>query len=244
VIAERVLDRALASARVRMGCLGLVATDEQLYYEVCRVLTPLRYPARRPGFLLPRPVSRAAFAAALARAGRPDRDRPPERVSIAIAAGVDTPDLIGYALPRVLVCQHERLAAALVANDLHMDSGTAVLGPAAAVRPPAALRAALARAPRPAVFLLHDATAAGTAWRAAAGPAWAPARVHALGLRLPQARMLHLFRTEGGGAEVAAVPPDHLLRVLRRTLTGRTRPPGPLPWRDRAGTGFMSWPQA
>ena len=241
MIPARVLDRAVASARVRMACLGLVATEEQLYYEVCRVLAPLRYPARKPGFLLPRPVSRAGFAAALARAGGPDPL--PERVPIAIAAGADAPDLLGYAVPRVLVCQHDRLAAALVANDLHMESGTAVLGPAAALRPPAALRAALSRAPRPAVFLLHDATAAGTRWRAAAGPAWAPARVQALGLRLPQARMLHLFRAEGGGAEVAAVAPEHLLRVLRRVLTGRARPPGPPSLRDRAGTGFLSWPQ-
>jgi hypothetical protein len=218
-----------------------VATEEQLYYEVCRVLQPLRYPVRRPGFLLPRPVSRVAFTGALARGGGPDPL--PDRVPVLLAAGADAPDLLDYAVPRILVCQHERLAAALVANDLHMEASTAVLGPATALRPPAGLRAALARAPHPAVFLLHDATPAGAAWRAAAGPVWAPARVHALGLRPAQARMLHLFRAAGGGAEVAAVAPDHLLRVLRRVLAGRSRPADRQSRRERAALGFLSWPR-
>jgi hypothetical protein len=236
MIGTAVLDRPLAAARTRLAGLGLVATEEQLYYEVCRVLQPVRWRRKRPGFLVPAPVPRAAFASALARAGGPD----PLPAPVVGGAGPDTPDLLDYAIPRVLVCQHDRLAAVLLANDLHMEGATAVLGPAARAEPPPALLAALAAAPDPVVHLLHDATPAGAAWAAGGAPGWGPARVHALGLRPPQARALHLFRATGGGAEVAAVPPDHLLRALRRMLLGRPRTPSGL--RDRAGVGFLSWP--
>jgi len=239
-IRDRVLDRALATARARLDDLGLVVTPEQLHYEVCRVVQPLRPPARGPGFLLRRPVSAAAFAAALDRAGGPPPL--PERVPVAPGAGADTPDLLDYAVPRVLVCQHERTAAALVANDLHMESATAVLGPADGAAPPPALRGALLAAPDPAVLLLHDATPAGGAWMAGFGNEWAPARVRSLGIRPAQARRLHLFRADGGGAELAAVPPDHLLRVLRRLLSGRPRRPA-LSLRQRSRVGFLSWPE-
>jgi hypothetical protein len=238
MIGTAALDRPLAAARTRLAGLGLVATEEQLYYEVCRVLRPVRWRRRRPGFLVPVPVPRAAFASALARAGGAD----PLRVPTVGAPGPDTSDLLDYAVPRVLVCQHDRLAAVLLANDLHMEGATAVLGPAARDEPPPALLAALAAAPHPVVHLLHDATAAGAAWAAGGAPGWGPARVHALGLRPPQARALHLFRAPGGGAEVAAVPPDHLLRALRRMLLGRPRTPAPPGLRDRAGVGFLSWP--
>jgi hypothetical protein len=240
VSGSRLLDRPLAAARARIAGLGLVATEDQLYYELCRVLQPVRWRRKRPGFLVPPPVPRAAFAAALARAGGPDPV--PATVAMADAAGPDVPDLLEYAIPRVLVCQHDRLAAVLLANDLHMESATAVLGPAARAEPPPALLAAMARAPQPVVHLLHDATPAGAAWAAGGAPGWHPVRVRALGLRPPQARALHLFRAPGGGAELAAVPPDHLLRALRRMLNGRTRTPSPPGLRDRAGLGFLSWP--
>jgi len=208
---------------------------------VCRTVQPLRPPARGPGFLLRRPVSTAAFAAALDRAG--GLPPLPDRVPVAAGAGGDVPDLLDYALPRVLVCQHERTAAALVANDLHMESATAVLGPADGADPPPALRTALLAAPEPTVLLLHGATPAGGAWLAGAGAGWASARVRGLGLRPAQARALHLFRADGGGAELAAVPPDHLLRVLRRLLSGRPRRPAPPSLRERARTGFLTWPR-
>jgi hypothetical protein len=238
-IRDRLLDRALAAARARLAALGLVATPEQLHYEVCRAVAPLPLPARGPGFLLPRPVPRAAFAAALIRAGGPDPL--PERVPVAAGTGPDTPDLLDYPLPRVLVCQHERLAAALVANDLHMEGAAAVLGPADGAAPPPALRSALAAAPDPVVFLLHDATPAGLTWLSGTWTGWAPARVQSLGLRPAQARRLHLFRGDTG-AEVAAVPPDHLLRVLRRLLSGRPRRAAAPTLRQRARVGFLSWP--
>jgi len=72
VSGSRLLDRPLAAARARIAGLGLVATEDQLYYELCRVLQPVRWRRKRPGFLVPPPVPRAAFAAALARAGGPD----------------------------------------------------------------------------------------------------------------------------------------------------------------------------
>lgn len=234
------LDRALVRARMRVGELGLAVTDGQLYYEVCRVLLPLHHAPARPGFLLPLPLSRSAFDAALARTGGPAAL--PDRVRVAAGQPADAPDLFAYALPRLLVCQHDDLAAMLVANDLHMESATAVIG--GADEPPQRLRAALAAATRPTVHLLHDATAAGAAWRDDSAPDWRPARVVAMGLRPGQARMLHLFRAPSGGAELAAVPPAHLLRVVRRLLAGRTRRREPTTSvRSRADLGFLSWPR-
>ena len=230
---------ALAAARRRLAELDVTATGDQLYYEACRAALPVRYPPRRPGFLLPRPLSRRSVEAALDRSG--GRSAVPEPVGVPLV-GTDAPDLFDYAVPRVLVCQHEPLAAALLADDLHMEASTALLGPAAGADPPPALAAALAAAPRPVVFLLHDATASGAYWAAATASAWHPLPVHDLGLHPAQARRLHLFRAPGGGVEVAAVAPDHLQRVLRRILLGRPgRAPRPS-LRAHAGTGFLSWP--
>ncbi|OLT11353.1 hypothetical protein BJF78_27105 [Pseudonocardia sp. CNS-139] len=93
------------------------------------------------------------------------------------------------------------------------------------------------------MYLLHDATAAGAAWQAATERRLdGPGRVVTLGLRPAQARLLHLVRGPAGGAELAAVPPAHLLRVLRRLLGGPRPVPGPASVRARARVGFLSWP--
>jgi hypothetical protein len=93
------------------------------------------------------------------------------------------------------------------------------------------------------VYLLHDATSTGGAWRADVEDRIdTPGRVVALGLHPDQARALHLVRGPAGGAELAAVPPAHLLRVLRRLLAGVRPPAASTSVRDRAGLGFLSWP--
>jgi hypothetical protein len=232
------ISRALGRTLAGISELGVRVTADQLYYATCRaVLGPLHRGPRRPGYLLPSPLPRPAFDRVLARA---DPDLVRGRLPVP-AGATDAPDLLDYGLPRLLICQHDSIAAMLLANDLHMESGTAVLGGTQVVDGvPEPLRAAMERGATT-VYLLHDATAAGAAWRDGLENGIA-CRVVPLGLRPEQARALHLVRGPSGGAELAAVPPVHLLRVLRRLL-GKPRPPtGPTSVRGRAGLGFLTWP--
>lgn len=217
-----IVDRALHRVLRRLDALGVRAVADQLYYATCRALFPSPRGPRRPGVLLPRLIPRATFDRVLAGATAPVPDRLP-----VLAGATDAPDLTDYGLPRVLVCQHDAIAAALLANDLHMEAATVVLG-SSQVRDgiPALVSGG-------AVHLLHDATPGGLAWRAT------QVGGRAIGLSPAQARMLHLVRAPGGGAQVAAVPPEHLLRVLRRVLAGRPAVPS---LRRRVGLGFLSWP--
>lgn len=222
---EKIVALALRGVQRRLDTLGVRAVADQLYYATCRALFPAPRGPRRPGYLLPRLIPRPTFDRVLAGSAAPVPDRLP-----ILAGATDAPDLLDYGLPRVLICQHDAIAAALLANDLHMEASTMVLGASQ-------LRAQLPEAvTQGAVHLLHDATTAGTTWRASI----ASATVHP-GLHPGQARMLHLVRAPGGGAQLAAVPPEHLLRVLRRLLAGR-----PARWepslRQRADLGFLSWP--
>lgn len=226
---------ALRRARRRIDALGLRVTPDQLYYETCRSVLPLHRAPGRPGFLTPRPVRRAAFDRALVDTAALVTARVP-----VLAGASEAADILDYGLPRLLICQHDTVAAMLLANDLHMECATAVLGGSQVVDGvPGPLTEALS-AVSGVVHLLHDATPAGLAWRAAVQDR-VPAR--SLGLSPAQARSLHLHRAPGGGAEIAAVPPAHLLRVLRRLLAGRVHRPTPPLW-ERAGLGFLSWPDA
>jgi hypothetical protein len=232
------ITRTIGRTLAEIAEVGIRVTADQLYYATCRaVLGPLHRGPRRPGYLLPRLLPRPAFDRALARA---DPDLVPERLPLP-AGATDARDVLDYGLPRLLICQHDGIAAMLLANDLHMESGTAVLGGTQVVAGvPELLRDAMERGATT-VYLLHDATATGATWREGVEHRIA-GRVVALGLRPEQARALHLVRGPSGGAELAAVPPVHLLRVLRRLL-GQPRPPaGPTSVRGRAGLGFLSWP--
>lgn len=234
------IGEALARAGAELAGVGVRVTADQLYYATCRaVLPPVHRGPRRPGYLVPRPLRRSAFDRALARAGPA---LVPERLPV-LAGATDARDVLDYGLPRLLICQRDSIAAMLLANDLHMESGAAVLGGnQVAAGLPDLLREAVERGATT-VYLLHDATAPGAAWRVDVGKRIAvPGRVVALGLQPDQARALHLVRGPAGGAELAAVPPAHLLRVLRRLLAGARPPAGPTSVRECAGLGFLSWP--
>ncbi|MBX5443377.1 MAG: hypothetical protein IRZ32_17855 [Solirubrobacteraceae bacterium] len=182
-------------------------------------------------------------------------------------AGED--DVLDYGLPRLLVCQDRATARMLVANDVPLAVACPVL--AAADLPPGPhLVDALARFPGSAVYVLHDASAAGLAFAAGLGarlglPASVPVvRLgllprHAAALRLPARREAEpvaaagawpgLTRREehwlraGMRAELAAVPPARLLRAVHR-LAGQR----PAARRRGAGlaaaraAGFLTWP--
>jgi hypothetical protein len=229
--AELLVAHALASVRARLADLGVRACADQLYYATNRAVLPF---GRGPGFLRPRLVGRATFDRLLAASDGP---APVPALLPEPGGATDVPDLLDYGLPRVLVCQTDAIAAMLLANDLHMEAATVVLG-ASQVRDglPEPLRPAVG-----AVHVLHDATAAGAEWGRDLGVRLA-VPVHVLGLSFAQARAAHLVRAAGGGAEVAAVPPATLLRVLRRALSTSTNQ-AEVRLRGRSELGFLTWPE-
>ncbi|WP_107097349.1 hypothetical protein [Streptomyces aureus] len=185
------------------------------------------------------------------------------------------PDLYDYGLPRLLMCQDRAIAGMLLANHVHLEAACPVFAAVDALPLDPRLPAALQRAECATVFVLHDASPAGLAFpalvRAGLGPL-AGVRVvslglvprHAAALRLPTGRgpapgptgLAALpaalrpreadWLADGRFAEVAAVPPDRLLRTVLR-LTRGPRPPRDSLWsglRGLRGTGFMTWPAA
>ncbi|GAA1500364.1 hypothetical protein GCM10009827_006000 [Dactylosporangium maewongense] len=261
------VDRALASAAVRAGAPGRIRfTRRQLYYEVCRGLLPLHRLPRRLRFTLPAPVGYARFVAALDRHGPVPGllDDPAGRTAV---PGDDVPDLYDYGLPRLLVCQDAAIAGMLLANELHMESACPVFAERDLPLDPR-LTDALRRTGDAAVFVLHDASAAGYATVDTVRE-WAGAlRVHPLGLRPVHAAALHLTTgpratavdldapaglepwevrrlRAGHTVEVAAVNPARLLRTVHRLVRGQSRTRRrSARLRQLQAAGFMTWPAA
>lgn len=233
-------------------------------------LRAVRARMRWAPFTLPVPITPERFermlAAWRAQYGAPPgllAEPPPANATLPVRPA---PDLASYALPKVLLCQDSAIAAMLRANGALMELGCPIL--AAADPLPAPIAAGLAQAPAARALLLHDASVAGLQC-AVALDAQLPVNVRlvGLGLRPGQAARMHLFmqrsrslapnrplpqdltgaerRWLAGGrmAEVAAVPPFTLLRVLRQAMSNAPASP-PLHERLRRlpGLGFMSWP--
>ncbi|QKW48314.1 hypothetical protein [Streptomyces buecherae] len=182
------------------------------------------------------------------------------------------PDLYDYGLPRLLVCQDRSLARMLVANHVHLEAGCPIVAAEECWPLDARLVAALERAEGATVYVLHDASPAGVALparlRAGLGPV-PGVRVSSLGLVPRHAAALHLasgrarapvalpeplpgglrprevaWLARGRFAQLAAVPPDRLLRAVLRRTRG-PRPPRPSVWnelRDLRAAGFLTWP--
>lgn len=185
------------------------------------------------------------------------------------------PDVYDYGLPRLLMCQDRSIAGMLLANHVHLEAACPVFAAADALPLDPRLLAALRRAEGATVYVLHDASPAGLALPAQVRSGLGPvpgvrvvslglAPRHAAALRLPTGRgpapgpaaLAALpaalrpreadWLAEGRFAEVAAVPPDRLLRTVLR-LTRGPRPPRDSLWsglRGLRGAGFMTWPAA
>ncbi|MFX0579994.1 hypothetical protein [Nocardia nepalensis] len=194
-VKQHMLDRLLRIAAERAGApSGLRFTERQLYYEVCRILTPLHRIPRRFAFTVPAPLPYASFRVALERHGElPGLLTPaPPR---ATRAGLHTPepDLFDYGLPRLLVCESDAIAQMLRANGLPMESACPVLSAAELPLDPG-VASMLARV-EGTIYLLHDASAEGLTFPARlAHLTDIPdgVRVVPLGLRPRQAGALHL----------------------------------------------------
>ncbi|WP_328946638.1 hypothetical protein OG259_39425 [Streptomyces sp. NBC_00250] len=190
-------------------------------------------------------------------------------------AEASEPDLYDYGLPRLLLCQDRSIAGMLLANHVHLEAACPVFAAGDALPLDPRLRTALERADGATVYVLHDASPSGTALparvRAGLGPVPGVRVVslglvprHAAALRLPTGRGPVPGRADlavlpaalrpreadwlasGRFAQVAAVPPDRLLRTVLR-LTRGPRPPRDSLWsglRGLRGTGFMTWPAA
>ncbi|MEP6924961.1 MAG: hypothetical protein ABI954_10895 [Pyrinomonadaceae bacterium] len=157
-------------------------------------------------------------------------------------------DLALYGLPRLLVCQSAEIAQMLLANNFHLEASCAVVHLGQTAPLSEIFREMLAYAPQACVYFLHDASL--TAYSQLLDlrerlDLPANVRLQILGLRPVHAERLHLFAQQGefvpnvpierltflsddeklwlaagGRAEVAAVNPVRLMRVLRRLVLG------------------------
>jgi hypothetical protein len=179
------------------------------------------------------------------------------------------PDLTLYGLPRMLVCQSDEIAAMLRANYFNMEASCAVLSLREAAPLGENYRKMLELTPNPKVFYLHDASIEGYSFVPILRERLEipkKAAVNLLGLRPDHARRLHLFVQQnqvssdfnldaisflsedekrwlqaGWIAEISAVHPVRLLRVLRRLVLQIPTPPSI--WKMRLpprSLGFMS----
>jgi hypothetical protein len=231
--------RALRSAIARAGSPGgILFTERQLYFELCRGLQPLCHAPRRLRFTVPAPISYDRFRKALTSwSGEvPGLLTTPRRPAPAPPA-----EVFDYGLPRILVCQHRNIVDMLLANGLHMESACPVFATDDLPlddRFRAALEAGSGR-----VYVLHDTGQAG-ADTIEVVRRWAEdIPVAPLGLRPVHAAALHLPRVNETG-EVAAVNPARLLRTVHRLVREQYRPRRSLPrLRRLAAEGYLSWPE-
>jgi hypothetical protein len=239
---NRLIARAAAAA-AHPG--GIRFTERQLYYELCRSVQPWHRLSRRWSFTLATPLRTAELG------------HVPGLLDSAPAGPQTVPDeVFDYGLPRLLLCQDDRIAHMLRANDLHLESACPVYSFADLPLDPR-LRTAL-RHGGGTVYVLHDASALGLESVEVARDWAEDVPVNPLGLRPEHARLLHLPALSGGPraaspipgehrwfatgriVEVAAVNPARLLRTVHRMVRGlsRVRPRTPEP----KTLGFLSWP--
>ena len=162
-------------------------------------------------------------------------------------------DLTLYGLPKILICETDEIAQMLRANQFHLQTPCAVLSLAEAQPITKVFTKMLERAEKPQVYFLHNASAKSFSLIADLRQTLKlkdeiPLRV--LGLRPVHAKRLHLFDQktqnkqiesfadfsglderekrwlkDGFEAEIAAISPIRLMRVLRRLILGLEIPP-------------------
>lgn len=174
-----------------------------------------------------------------------------------------------YGLPRLLICQSPDISQMLLANNFHLEASCVILSlPQAAPLSPVLLQM-LAQAENSRVFYLHDAdwqTFQTLPDLREKLDLPSEINLQMLGLRPSHAQKMHLFvergvenpaaslekvasltnsekkwLTAGFRAEVAAVAPVRLLRVVRRLVLNLPEPPNR--WKislPRRETNFMS----
>lgn len=161
-------------------------------------------------------------------------------------------DLTHYGLPNLLICESDEIAQMLRANQFHLQTPCGVLSLREAAPLPEDFQKMLSMAENPQVFYLHDASFESfSKIRTLRENLYLnnkiPLRI--LGLRPIHAKRLHLFALkkqsistdlqafdfldesekkwllDGNSAEIAAVSPIRLQRVLRRLILRTQIPP-------------------
>lgn len=263
---------ALQRSIVQLEQAGARYTETQLFYAVCyTVLAPLRTALGklRMALTLPPPLSQTAVMGGLRhwieQHGAPTGLLPANPAPSSTATPHPPTELDHYGLPQVLVCQDAAVAAMLRANAVDLELACPVFTVADWPLPEAII-AALRRAERPRILVLHNASANGLALASrciATAPLAIPLQPiglrprHAKALRLcarrqsPPATLNELalagnelrWLQRGWQAELAAVYPIKLVRALRAIVYAA---PTPVSWRERwrffVNSGFMSWP--
>lgn len=176
-------------------------------------------------------------------------------------------DLTLFGLPKVLICESDEIAQMLRANQFHLQTPCAVLSLDEAKPLNKNVRIMLEKAEEPQVFFLHNASIeALSILRNLRNTLDLDEKIplRPLGLRPVHARRLHLFAEKkfsgktnfsdleyldesernwlfrGNAAEISAVSPVRLLRVLRRLILGLEIPPSE--WQiqlPKRNLGFM-----
>lgn len=223
-LTQRILDRALTRAlSTATAPNGLRITEGQLYYELCRLTTPVHRLPRRLPFTTPVPLRYSTFRAALDRRGHlpgllaPTAARPAEP-----GRHTGEPDLFDYGLPRLLICASHDIAHMLRANGLPMESACPVLSAAELPLHPG--MAAMLERVRGTIYLLHEASADGLGFPAhirARTDLPENVRIVPIGLRPRQAGSLHLFHTD-------AVPTGHTPLSGTATSASGAEPTAPV----------------
>jgi hypothetical protein len=219
-------------------------TVRQLYYGFCRINQAWSgWPIRRT-----RPVSvpfikfSGILESYINQHGIPGGLLLNSETPVFLSVRGEEPDLHDYGLSHVVICQTETIAAMLLANQFHLEFGSAVIGLHTATPLPDVLCAMLVRADKPRIYLLHDASVDGLSL-AATLPAHSgiPENIPVItvGLRPAQAKRLRLFHQtdyaqgaisnmpwfirldelswlkDGKKVELAALSPARLLNLLR-----------------------------
>lgn len=176
-------------------------------------------------------------------------------------------DLTLFGLPKVLICETDEIAQMLRANQFHLQTPCAVLSVNEAKPLNKNVKKMLANAEEPQVYFLHNASLeAFSILRNLRETLDLSAEIplRSLGLRPIHAKRLHLFAQKnvsrefdvstfeyldesekkwllrGNSAEVSAISPVRLLRVLRRLILGLEIPPSE--WQislPKKSLGFM-----
>ncbi len=223
-------------------------TPKQLYYEFCRTLnSPFRF-LTYGNKTITTPISFEKFDEFLKEYLLRNKIENLLEIKPNIKFTRNFPnDLTLYGLPKILICETDEIAQMLRVNQFHLQTPCAVLSLKEATPIPESFQKMLANAENPQVYFLHNAnlpTFMLISILRQTIEMKEDITLRPIGLRPIHAMRLHLFanKTEpqnfdfsefiylnnaekkwlldGHSAEVSAISPVRLMRVLRRIILG------------------------
>ncbi len=246
-------EKALQTSIRNLQSFGRICfTPKQIYYEFCRTLnSPFRLLTFGNKTIKP-PISFERFAQLLEAYLQNNELKNLLEIKPNIEFTRNVPnDLTLYGLPKILVCETDEIAQMLRANQFHLQTPCAVLSLSEATPMPESFHKMMTKAENPQVYFLHNANLEAFSLikhlrQTIAAQTDIPLRP--IGLRPIHAMRLQLFANktnsqafdfsepsylhndekkwllDGNSAEVSAISPVRLLRVLRRIILGLEAP--------------------